>query len=355
VRQLLSHQAGFEGDIFTETGTGEDCVEKYLPVLAGVEQLFEPGEMFSYNNAGFVVLGRLVEVLREKPYDQCLRDHIVTPLGLTHVASGAGEAILHRAAVGHIQPKPDADPEPAPVWSMMRSMVPAGSTLAMRPRDLLTFARLHLNGGETADGTRVLSAAGVKAMQERQVSLPPGGMMGTSWGLGWELFDLPGATMIGHDGGTIGQAAFLRVVPGQDASITLLTNGGDVIGLYLKVVGHLLREVAGLELPPMPVPPAEPVPVDATRYVGTYSSEVSDLVVSQDDDGRLWLTTTIKGALAGLGDGAEPVELVGYDGDALVTLEPQNGMHQPHNFLGDDGTGRALYLYNGRATRRADS
>jgi CubicO group peptidase (beta-lactamase class C family) len=311
--------------------------------------------MFSYNNAGFAVLGRLVEVLRGKPYDECLREYIVTPLGLTHVASGANEAILHRAAVGHIQPQPDADPEPAPVWSLMRSMAPAGSTLAMRPRDLLTFARLHLNGGETADGTKVLSAASVEAMQKRQVDLPPGGMMGTSWGLGWELFDLPGATMIGHDGGTIGQAAFLRVVPGQDASITLLTNGGDVIGLYLKVVGHLLREVAGLELPPMATPPAEPVPVDAARYLGTYSSEVSDLVVSQDDEGRLWLTTTMKGALAELAGASEQIELVGYQDDTLVTLKPQHGMHQPHNFLGDDGTGRALYLYNGRATRRADA
>src|SRR3954447_16223059 len=55
-RQLLSHQAGFEGDIFTDTGNNDDCVEKYVATLATDPQLFPPGQMFSYNNAGYCVL-----------------------------------------------------------------------------------------------------------------------------------------------------------------------------------------------------------------------------------------------------------------------------------------------------------
>lgn len=98
-RQLLDHTAGFEGDIFTDTGVGDDCVEKYLDALHEVPQLFAPGELFSYNNAGFCVLGRLVEVLRKKPFDTCLRDHLITPLGLTHTATDPYQAILHRAGV----------------------------------------------------------------------------------------------------------------------------------------------------------------------------------------------------------------------------------------------------------------
>jgi CubicO group peptidase (beta-lactamase class C family) len=72
-RMLLSHTAGFEGDIFTDTGVGDDCVEKFLGVLHDVPQLFPSGEQFSYNNAGFCVLGRLVEVMRDKTYDACQR------------------------------------------------------------------------------------------------------------------------------------------------------------------------------------------------------------------------------------------------------------------------------------------
>src|SRR5262249_14789975 len=152
-----------EGDLFTDTGPGDDCVERYVATLAGTGQLFAPGDMFSYNNAGFCVLGRVIEVLRGKSYDACLREHLFAPLGLSHAATGAGEAILPRAAVGHIQPDPADDPQPAPIWSLMRSNGPAGASLAMRPRDLLSFVRMHLDGGTASDGSAVMSAASVKA------------------------------------------------------------------------------------------------------------------------------------------------------------------------------------------------
>ena len=100
-RQLLCHTAGFEGDIFTDTGLGDDAIEKYLGVIHDVPQLFPPGAMWSYNNAAFCVLGRMVEVLRGKPYDAALREHLIEPLGITHAATSPYEAILFRAAVGH--------------------------------------------------------------------------------------------------------------------------------------------------------------------------------------------------------------------------------------------------------------
>src|SRR5918994_592500 len=67
-RHLLTHTAGFEGDIFTDTGRGDDALERYVATLGELPQLFAPGDTFSYNNTAFVVLGRLVEVLRGKPF-----------------------------------------------------------------------------------------------------------------------------------------------------------------------------------------------------------------------------------------------------------------------------------------------
>jgi CubicO group peptidase (beta-lactamase class C family) len=354
IRQLMCHTAGFEGDLFTDTGTGDDCVQKYVATLANTAQLFAPGAMFSYNNAGFCVLGRIVEVLREKQFDACLRDHLFKPLMLTHAAASANEAILHRAAVGHIQPAPDADPVPAPVWSLMRSNAPAGSMLSMRPRDLLTFARMHLTDGTTADGTVVLSSASVKAMQEPQVTLPRLGRWPFAWGLGWEVYDLPGGTVIGHDGDTIGQSAFLRVVPERDVAVALLTNGGDPIAVYAEIFGDVLRELAGVELPAPPAPHAEPPPLDARRYLGTYAGEIVELTVSEDESGRVWLVQTPKGIAAEFGGQVERKELVLLEADTLITAQAEHGRHDTHVFLGDDGTGRALYIHSGRATRRAE-
>ena len=353
VRQLLNHTAGFEGDIFTDTGVGDDCVEKYLGVLHDVPQLFAPGEQFSYNNAGYCVLGRLVEVLREATYDECLRRHLIGPLGLTHTAPSVYEAITFRAAMGHVEQEPGAGPQPAPMWAMARSNSPAGSMLAMRPRDLLAFARMHLEDGRAADGTQVLAPGTAAAMHAREVGLPDLGLMGSSWGLGFERFDLPAGEIIGHDGSTIGQGAFMRMDAGSGVAVALLSNGGDMFSLYHDLVGHVLEALTGNGLPALPKPPADPQPVDASKYVGTYSADVFELEVSQEDDGRIWLEMTPKGMFEELGEKPERTELVSYREDSLIPLNPDRGMHLPHVFLGDDGDGHALYLHVGRAVRRA--
>ncbi|WP_337003845.1 MULTISPECIES: serine hydrolase domain-containing protein [unclassified Microbacterium] len=354
-RQLLSHVSGFEGDLFNDTGVGDDAVEKYLATIADAPQLFAPGERFSYNNAAFVVLGRIVEVLRGTSYDQALRTHLVAPLGLTHVATSAAEAIMFRAALGHIPTEGTDKPVPAPVWSLVRSNAPAGSMLAMTARDLLTYARMHLDGGVAVDGTRVLSEASVRAMQERQVELPELGLMGDAWGLGWEIFDWDGGPVIGHDGGTIGQNAFLRMVPSKGVAVAVLTNGGRTVDLYHAIVSKVLAALADVTVPALPTVPASPVAVDLERVLGTYSSSVSDSTVRVDDDGRIWLERTMKGIFAELGPAPEPVELIGWEGDTLLPREAQNGMRMPHAFVGDDGNGRALYLHTGRADRRIDA
>ncbi|GAA1858893.1 serine hydrolase domain-containing protein [Actinomadura bangladeshensis] len=324
VRQLLCHTAGFEGDVFTDTGKGDNCLERYVELLADVPQIFEPGEMFSYNNAGYCVLGRIVEVVRGRPFDQCMRDHLFTPLGMTHASSDPYEAILHRAAVGHLGGRP------APAWAMARSNAPAGSMLAMTPRDLLAFARSHL----TDDGLR--------AMREPQVALPEIGW-GTAWGLGWELYDLPGGPVFGHDGNTIGQSAVLRIDPGRDLSVAVFTNGGDRKRLMKEILGRVV------ELPAEPVPDPATRP-DAGRCAGVYVSSTSETTVSADAQGRLWLEQVPLGLAVEAGDEPYRTELLGWRGDSLLPAEPGHG---PVAFLGDDGEGRARYLHTGRADVRA--
>jgi CubicO group peptidase (beta-lactamase class C family) len=353
-RQLLSHVAGFEGDLFTDTGRNDDCVEKYLAHVAELGQLFTPGERFSYNNAGYIVLGRIVEVLRGAPYNAVLRDRLFGPLALQHTATHADEAILHRAAVGHVSPEPDTDPVPAPIWSLAPSNAPAGSMLAMSARDLLRFVQMHLADGKAADGTTVLSAESAAAMRTRAVELPFLGMMGDAWGLGFELFDLDGGFTIGHDGGTIGQAAFLRIVPEAGVAVALLTNGGNPFPLYREVVGSVLAEVAGVRLPEMPTPPQQRLPIDdADRFVGTYEALVTSNVVDVDGDGRMWVTSTPLGIAAEIGHGTpERYELVRLRGDTFVSAEPRMGMHLPLAFVGGDGAGRVRYMHQGRAIVR---
>lgn len=351
IRHLLTHTAGFGGDVFTDTGRNDDAIELFVASLAGVEQSFTPGEMFSYNNAGYVVLGRVIEVLRGRPYASCLQEGLVDPLGLTHTALGAEKAIMFRAAVGHVSAKAGDPERPAPVWNLPVAHAPAGSLLAMRPRDLLAFARMHLSGGAGPGGTAVLSPASVAAMRQWQVTLPPLGGPVSGWGLGWELDRWPGGDVIGHTGGTFGQSSVLRIVPSAGVTIAFVQNGGEVTTTIQELFGFLLRELAGIELPALPQPPAERLPVDPRRYAGTYASPAGDLVVSAGD-GRIRVEQRPKGIFADLAPAEPPHEIVRLDGDTFVQAEAQQGWHRTVVFLGDDGQGHAQYLHGGRVSRR---
>jgi hypothetical protein len=176
--------------------------------------------------------------------------------------------------------------------------------------------------------------------------------MGDAWGLGWEVHRWPGGTVVGHVGGTFGQSAFLRLVPERDVAIALLANGGDVVPAYAEIFGFLLRELAGVQMPALLVPPAAPEPVEAVRYAGTYTSPAADLVVSGDQDGRLWLLERPKGVFAQSGEPPEREEFVRLDGETFVGVTAQQGVHGTVVFLGDDGQGHSLYLHGGRASRR---
>lgn len=352
IRQLLSHTSGFEGDVFVDTGPGDDCLERYVEILAETPQLFPPGEMFSYNNAGFSTLGRVVEVLRDEPYDRVLRERLLDPLDLHHAAVNAAEAILHRTAVGHLEDDREVI-APSTVWAMERSGSPAGSVLAMSATDLLSFGRMHVRGGIARDGARILSTASVAEMRRGQIALPDIDQ-GSGWGLGWELFDRGGREVIGHDGNTIGQSASLRLLPDRDLTVALVANGGSPHPVFAKIVDRVLHELADIGPRRRPASTG-PAPAASERYLGRYASSTAITTVSRAIDGRLWLDRTPHGVVAELGDLPYRTELVAWHEDVLLPVEVEGGVRQPVAFLGDDGTGRALYLHTGRADRRMDA
>ncbi len=204
---------------------------------------------------------------------------------LTHTVTLPEDVLRFRAAIGHIQP-PGQELRPAPFWGLPRTAGPAGA-ICSTAAELLAFAGLHLRNGLASDGERLLSEESARAMREPQVEVPTGGIgeAEAHWGLGWSVYTWSGRTVVGHDGGTIGQAAFLRVVPDSDAAVALLTNGGDPFGLYRDLCGELLAEVAGVDLPPEPAPPESPPEVDTAAYVGRYDRAGASLeVVARDGD-----------------------------------------------------------------------
>lgn len=294
LRHLLTHTSGIDGDFFADTGRGDDCLEKFAALLGDVAANHPLGATLSYCNAGFVLLGRVLEHLTGVQWDELMRERLYRPLGLTHTATLPEEVLRFRAATGHV----GNPPAPAPMWGLMRSAGPAGLICSI-PRDVLAFARLHMNGGVTDDGTKVVSAGSVAAMQTPQAEVPDPDTLGHSWGLGWILDEWNGHRVYGHDGGTIGQSAFLRVLPDADLAICLLTNGGDTRSLFGDLFREIAQEVGGVTMR-TPIEPAdEPVPVTPADHVGVYERLSARIEISERDGG-LVMRNTPTGPLASL-------------------------------------------------------
>lgn len=347
MRHLLTHTSGIDGDVFTDTGRGDDCVEKYVAQLTEVSQNHPLGATWSYCNSGFALAGRVIEKLTGGTWDKALTDRVVAPLGLEHTVTLPEEALLHRAAVGHVSEGTEA-PERAPAWTLPRSMGPAG-LICSTPADVLAFARMHLTGGLAPDGTRLLSEASAAAMTELQADLPDKYTLGDSWGLGWIRFGWNGRRLFGHDGNTIGQSAFLRVLPDEGLAVTLLTNGGSAGDLYEDLYREIFAELADVDMPRPLSPPAEPVRVDASRHAGTYERASARLEVLVGDDGPV-LRATATGPLAELEpDPVKEYPMVPVEQDLYVIRDPSSKTWTPVLFY-ELRTGEKYLHFGVRAT-----
>ncbi|HEY4019840.1 MAG TPA: serine hydrolase [Pseudonocardiaceae bacterium] len=346
-RHLLTHTSGIDGDVFTDTGRGDDCVERYVALLADAAQNHPLGATWSYCNSGFSVAGRIIEKLTGGTWDAAVRERLFTPLGLTHTVTLPEDALLHRAAVGHVG---TTEPVRAPVWGLPRAVGPAGlitSTVA----DVLAFARLHLTGGLAGDGTRLLSAESTATMADKHADLPDTHTLGDSWGLGWIRYNWDGHRVIGHDGGTIGQSAFLRILPEQGIAVALLTNGGHTRDLFQDLYEEIFAEVAGVEVPRPLTPPAEPVDVDLTPWLGSYERASVRMEVLADGP---TLRVTATGPLAEMTD--KPVEeftMIAVEPDLFVVRTPETETWTPMLFY-TLPTGARYLHHGGRATPKVD-
>jgi CubicO group peptidase (beta-lactamase class C family) len=346
LRHLLCHTSGINGDFFHDTGRGDDCLASYVQACAGLPQSHPLGVTFSYCNSGFVILGRIIEQLTGMVWDAALAEQLIALLGLTHTWTLPEDVLRFRAAMGHVTGAAGQGPQPASSWYEMRSIGPAGLVCATAA-DVVAFARLHLEDGCATDGTRVLAAASAAEMQRPQVKVPNPHAMADHWGFGWALLDWGGRQVFGHDGDSIGQSAFLRVVPDAGVAVALLTNCDRTGAFYREVYTELLTGLCDLAPPALLDPPANRPRVDLHRHVGVYERVGMHLEVALRDS-KLVLQATPTGALAELSP-AFHMELIPLTDTLLVGRPPMATRWMSYVFYRlPDGT---AYLHDGaRAT-----
>jgi CubicO group peptidase (beta-lactamase class C family) len=352
-RNLLSHTSGFDGDHFTDTGRGDDALALYVAGCADLPQIAPPGLIWSYSNSGYSILGRIVEVLHGKTFEEALKERIFEPLSLEHTVSFADEAIVHPVSVGH---DPDEEKQLAvsSPWGLARAFGPMGAAVIASAGDVLRFVQPHLTGA----APQLLEPSLVSAMQEEQVQLVDD-LLGHAWGLGWILDRWGEIDVIGHDGNSIGQNAFMRVAPGERFGFCLQTNVGSALLLYRELASWLFGERFGAGIGPNPDPEVidEKTVADPARYTGVYQREGLRLEVTSDDSSHLLATVEPTHAVAQSQGWPPMVDLPLQPTDRPDTFMlrvPIADADLPAVFFApEDPGGEPTYLhYGGRAKRR---
>ena len=210
VAQLLTHTGG-TGDFFSNKWA--DNIDRlktpadYVAMFGTKPPAFPPGSKFDYSNFGFIILGRIVEVVSGQDYETYLRDHVFRPAAMAH--SGLNwppdaPSTRARSYVKANMPKP-------PPAMLNGPASPAGGAYST-VGDMFAFA-------EAVDHHVLLDQVHTERMITPQVQ----GDEGPN-GYGFQLRGSGGVRDVGHDGGGPGENGGFRILDDGRAVVIVLSN-----------------------------------------------------------------------------------------------------------------------------------
>lgn len=268
---LRPSQVGDPGEYHLRSyPTGIPTLESYpelLDFLAGQETspVAAPGEVMSYQNDAYALLGAVIEVASGIPYEQFVKEHILEPLGMIRSTFSSDSA----EALGNVTTLYAEDPQgqvfASPQWEQAPAHLATGF-LKASARDLGSYLAFLLDPSKLD--------LPISAERMRRLSVPLAWCAPqTAYGLGLMIQpNYHGVTLVRHGGGLKGVSSYMGFVPERGLGVAVLSNLEDkpVSRLWLAAVNASL----GLELEtPFYSPPTHEAPlVMKQKLVGHYRS-----------------------------------------------------------------------------------
>jgi D-alanyl-D-alanine carboxypeptidase len=219
IHQLLTHTSGmgmYWGEKFKEQRDKLLTVAAHLPLFAGDALAFAPGEKFQYSNAGYMLLGAIIEKVSGQDYHSYVRDHIYQPAGMNGTGFYDPTKETPNLAVGYTKMSPDGQPEAELRENTNLREVrggPAGGGFSTAP-DLVKFQQALFS-------YKLLDKTHTELVTTGKVEGPRG--MG-KYGYGFGDNNVGGKRSVGHNGGFPGIAANFEMFPESGYTAVELMN-----------------------------------------------------------------------------------------------------------------------------------
>jgi CubicO group peptidase (beta-lactamase class C family) len=239
IHHLLTHTSGL-ADYFTQKffETSKErykAVKDYLPLFVDKPLLFQPGERMSYSNAGFMLLGVIIEKVSGQDYFSYVREHIYKPAGMNDTDAYELDHDTPNLAVGYTNENEDGRFIPGPrANNLFRHVVkggPAGGGFSTAP-DLLKFANALI-------GHKLLSQHYTDIVTAGKVAAGPG----LKYGYGFFCAEVNGGRTIGHSGGFSGINSQLDIHLDTGYMIIVMSNYDPPIAQQIVTkIGQIIPE-----------------------------------------------------------------------------------------------------------------
>ncbi|HET8549080.1 MAG TPA: serine hydrolase domain-containing protein [Bryobacteraceae bacterium] len=254
ISQLLGHTAGVP-DFMSLDEARKRSLE------------FEPGTRINYSNNGYHLLSRVVERVSGQPWDEYLRDHVFTPVGMKNTGWDKTEELAGRA-MGYLFEK---DSYRAAALQDARGAGAAGG-LYSTVEDLVRW-------------DKALAAAKLLRKETLELAMTPGVLKDgrrCRYGFGWITGAYRGLREVGHGGDITGFNTWLSRYPDEAFTIIVLSNTGMRPPGPLPAAGDLAHRAAEAWLGDRmkeDVPKYVALdPATLDRYVGRYRLNAPEAV-----------------------------------------------------------------------------
>ncbi|PKO11596.1 MAG: hypothetical protein CVU39_28510 [Chloroflexi bacterium HGW-Chloroflexi-10] len=232
IHHLLTHTSGL-GDVFTEEFVADPhryrTNAEFLPLFMDEPLHFKPGDRFSYSNAGFVVLGLIIEKASGQSYDDAIQQNIFDPAGMADTGSFEIDANTPGLALGYTTR--DIRGNESSILGENTPLIPIRGFAAgggySTVEDLFLFRNALLNFKLLSPQATELLLTGKVAMWEN-----------SNYAYGFMDQIVGGQRAVGHTGGAPGICSFLHMYPESGYTVTVLSNSDNGCFLildYLKI------------------------------------------------------------------------------------------------------------------------
>ncbi|MEK6335933.1 MAG: serine hydrolase domain-containing protein [Acidobacteriota bacterium] len=223
IHQLLTHSSGL-GDYLGEGLAQVKTLRDVLPFFVNQPLAFEPGQRLQYSNAGYIVLGLIIERLSGRNYYDYVKENIFKPAGMTSTDSYELGQNVSDLAVGYTrmgssirQPGQPANEQTGPRTPNTGTLAGKGSSAGggySTVEDMLKFANaLSAHKLLSPEFTEIVFTAG--ALQKAA---------GPSPGYGFMRSEQNGFRIVGNGGGGPGVNAMFRMYFGRGYTLVVLSN-----------------------------------------------------------------------------------------------------------------------------------